>query len=220
MPLTVQEISGILTITVVVLTVLGVLKSRKSQKTETPRSEPTLKTEPTFKTEPIIEEIPVPKEEVTVTVINKEEEIPAPPQVISVTLLAEKTRPYGGHELLQALLSNGLRFGHMKIFHYYKDSNTKGPALFSCASAKKPGTFDMKEMGTFKIPGLSFFIQLDHEIDNAAALDAMLSTADLIVYDLGGHLIDEQHQILSDEKIAQWRKQIREFEQSTQEIFA
>lgn len=231
MQLTVQEISGILTIAVVVLTVLGVLKSRKSQKIDTPRSEPIFKTEPKISTLSLDQNVEYQEKEAIQLEIFEEdfenepqiteqdpEKTPTAPQVISVTLLAEKNRPYGGHELLQALLSNGMRFGKMDIFHYHKDGNSNSPALFSCASAKKPGTFDIKNMSTFKTPGLTFFIQLDPKIDNAAALDVMLSTADIVVYDLGGHLIDDQLKILSDEKIAQWRRQIRKFKHSTQEI--
>ena len=229
MQLTVQVISGVLTVAVLVLTIIGVLRTRKANKPVVKRSEPIIKSGgmgdrkhdssetdiPAFSAEQREVEIETASTEGSSPINDKELEIP---EILSITILAEKGSPYSGYELLQALLSNGLRFGKMNIFHSYENPNGSGKIIFSCASAKKPGTFDIKNMGPFSTPGLTFFIQLDHEVDNTSRLDAMLSTAELIILDLGGIIIDDEKKPLKDEKIVMWQKLIRGFEKSKGEL--
>lgn len=267
MQLTVQVISGVLTIAVLALTIIGVLRTRKTNKPAVKRAEPIIKdsrkstkeqtrssestsysegdsrvrpasqdyagqagndgpgtnevspelSSPTFSSNEVKMKI---ERGSSINEHNIEEDNTRIPEIISITLLAEKDRPYSGYELLQALLSNGLRFGKMNIFHAFENPNGTGNILFSCASAKKPGTFDIKNMGPFSTPGLTFFIQLSNKIDNSAALDAMLSTAELIILDLGGVIIDNEKKPLKDDKVSVWQKQIRAYEKNQHEQVA
>lgn len=137
----------------------------------------------------------------------------APEELLFIMLAAKPDRPYAGYELLQSLLSAGLRFGAMDLFHRYEDLNGKGKVLFSVASASETGTFEINKMGAYSAKGLMFFMRLSHQKDLLLAFDAMVETARQLVEDLGGEILDDERRVLSNDKIEKMRKRIVEFEQ-------
>lgn len=134
-------------------------------------------------------------------------------EVLYLMLMAKPDKPYVGYELLQALLAAGLRFGAMNIFHRYEELNNQGKILFSVASASEPGTFEISKMGAYSGRGLMMFMRLSSNKDLMPAFEIMLDTAKQLVEDLGGELLDDDHQTLSNDKIATMKKKITEFEQ-------
>lgn len=135
---------------------------------------------------------------------------PVPPllkitDLIIINLTAEPHQPYRGYELLQALLTSGLRYSKKGLFHRYDDPIGRGNILFNLVSSIEPGTFDLPKMGSFSTPGLTLFMQIPTVKNPTQVFDLMLSTANELAEDLGGQLLDEQRQPLTDEKIAKWR---------------
>lgn len=165
-------------------------------------------------------EIPY-SEEVDSTEILRAEKF-FPNDLISLMLMASPEKPFVGYELLQALLSAGLRFGKMNIFHRFEQFNVKGGIMFSLASAIKPGIFEMAKMGAFSSSALVLFMRLSVQKDSLAAFDMMLQTARQLIEDLGGEICDMQRENLSEEKIAEIRAIITEYEKTkgTSELFA
>lgn len=142
--------------------------------------------------------------------------------IIILGLLAQKDRPYAGYELLQALLTAGLRYGKMGIFHRHEEVSGRGNVLFSLASAAAPGTFELPKMGGFATPGLTLFMEVNKLREPLQAFDLMIDTAKQLVEDLGGEIWDDERKPLSEQKIAQWREQIASQEQRSQsaDLFA
>ncbi len=56
---------------------------------------------------------------------------PSENEILYLILSAKSGKPYVGYELLQALLSAGLRFGPMDLFHYYQEINGKDKILLA-----------------------------------------------------------------------------------------
>lgn len=147
--------------------------------------------------------------------------MPAP--IITMHLKATKDRPYGGYELLQALLSNGLRFGGRQIFHYYRSSKqVEQDIVFSCASMVKPGTFDLAKMGGFSTPGLVFFLETQYADNPRKAFELLLNTIDGMVEDLGGTVFDGRLQPFCTETLMTIYRQIDQYIEScqTHDLFA
>lgn len=148
--------------------------------------------------------------------------------IISLMLMANPEKPYAGYELLQGLLSSGLRYGKMNIFHRYQQQSlsqgkvTTAKVLFSLASVVKPGTFEMPKMGAFSTPGLFLFLQVGEQADPFTAFELMLETARQLVDDLGGEIWDDQRQLLTEETITQLRRRLADYEQAlvTPDLFA
>jgi len=136
--------------------------------------------------------------------------------LVRINIEANEGYKYSGYELLQALLSLSLRHGKMDIFHRYENKNGSGPILFSVISMVEPGSFDLNNMGAFFTPGLSLFMQLDKVKDPLVVFDLMIRTAQRLVDDLGGVVLDDRGVDLSDEKMKLWRQRIRHFEKKHQ----
>jgi cell division protein ZipA len=129
--------------------------------------------------------------------------------LIIMGLVSKPEHPYTGYELLQALLSSGLRYGKMNIFHRYEDANGRGNILFSLASAKEPGTFELSKMGGFSTSGLTLFMRISAVKDPLVAFEIMQDTALQLIEDLDGEICDEKRQPITEEKIIQWREHVQ-----------
>ena len=132
-----------------------------------------------------------------------------PLQAIVISVMAKGGEEFVGYELLQALLSQGLKFGEMNIFHRHQHSNGKGLVLFSLASAVEPGIFDIKNMGKHRSPGLTLFMQLKGDrVFDGDAFSKMHQTALALARDLGGALVDGRRQLLDDKVVESYKNLI------------
>lgn len=134
--------------------------------------------------------------------------------VIALYLMAPESTEYAGYELLQALLSAGLRYGKQRIFNRHEHKDGRGVVLFHCASAMSPGTFDLTQMGAFSCKGLCLFFKASDVEDPLSTLDCMLETIDQLVDDIGGQVLDDQRALFTKERMIQYRQKIRAVENS------
>jgi len=135
-------------------------------------------------------------------------------EVIILNVMSRRGEGFQGAALLENVLSCGMRFGHMNIFHYYADDKEEGNPIYSMANIVKPGTFDLNSMDSFKSPGVSFFLTLPLSDDNASAMDAfdnMLNTAKQLVNNLDGELKDENRSVMTGQTIEHCRQRISDF---------
>lgn len=131
-------------------------------------------------------------------------------ELIVLYVLANPEEPFVGYELLQTLLSAGLRYGEMSIFHYYQQTPSgQGDSLFSVASAVEPGVFDLANVGAIVCPGLTLFMSPQIE-SSVNAFETMLDTAYQLADDLNGVLCDAQRIPLTETKITEYRNKIFE----------
>jgi cell division protein ZipA len=169
------------------------------------KSKPVIQADPAVE-EPVIEK-PVMKAPELPTVDDRpkvEAESRAPvsiPEVISLNLYSEDDKPYSGYELLQALLSCGMRFGVMNMFHRHQKKTGVGPILFSLASCTKDGVFDLAKIGEFKCKGLVLFLKPQEVDDPVKVYSLMLETADQLINDLGGKVLNDKLQLLKKDDV-------------------
>ena len=78
-------------------------------------------------------------------------------EVLIVNVMARDRKVFEGHDLLQALVTSGLKFGEMNIFHHRLHNVNNGPVIFSVANILNPGAFDLNQMDNFSTIGVSFF---------------------------------------------------------------
>jgi len=133
-------------------------------------------------------------------------------EVLILNIMAPPGDYFEGNDLLRVLLSSGLRFGDMNIFHYHTGDAGDGPALFSLANIVVPGTFDMSEMEDFTTPGVSLFLALPAEVEALKALDTLLTTARNIAEQLGGELKDENRSVFTGQTAEHYRQRVMEFQ--------
>lgn len=124
-------------------------------------------------------------------------------------VMAKPEKTFKGYELLQALLSQGLRFGEMSIFHRYQQTNGKGPVLFSLTSAVEPGTFDIHNMGRCSSPGLTLFMASScRSQSDLERFDLMHQTASNLAKELNGECLDKQRRTVTAKVVEQYKQKI------------
>ena len=133
-------------------------------------------------------------------------------EVIVINVMAQEGRAFEGNDLLQVLVTAGLRLGEMNIFHHRLNNKNKGPLIFSVANILNPGTFDLNEMEEFSTIGISLFLALPAQINNLQAFEQMLEVAQQIRGALDGELKDDHRSVMTAQTIEHYRQRIRDFE--------
>lgn len=132
--------------------------------------------------------------------------------VIVINVMARPNDDISGNDLLRALLSVGLRFGDMNIFHRHEQLTGKGAVLFSAVNVVEPGTFDLNHMEDFKTPGICMFLRLPGPKRSLHAFEQLVESARKIGNMLGADLKDEHHSVLTPQTIEHYRQRVLEFE--------
>ncbi|WIX31914.1 cell division protein ZipA [Salinicola sp. JS01] len=133
-------------------------------------------------------------------------------EVIVISVLARTEEGFDGTTLLNLMLACGLRFSEMGIFHRYETEADDSELQFSMVNVLKPGVFDLDKMDEIVTPGVTFLMPLPGANDTAAAFEAMLETAMVLVRHLGGELKDENHSVMTAQTIEFARQRVQEFE--------
>jgi cell division protein ZipA len=132
-------------------------------------------------------------------------EVKAMPATVMMFLLAKQNRQFAGYELLQTLLSSGLRFGEGHLFHRHQLSNGQGPILCSLAAATATGIFDLQNIGAFSVRGLCIFMHSSNDYQiNTDRFSTMLETAKQLSEGLDALLLDDQRKPLNAERISRY----------------
>jgi len=166
-----------------------------------PRQEPTLQPEPTV------------SRRVDPTVAAPPPEPPKRPaqKILALRVTSMAPERFGGADLLDALRSEGLSFGRYEIFHRLHDD---GRPIYSVASLKEPGTFDLEAMPETDYPGVAMFAVLPGPVSAAEAFDEMIFSARALATHLNGALADERGAPLTALRVGKLREEALDFERS------
>jgi cell division protein ZipA len=132
------------------------------------------------------------------------------PRIVTLYVRARGDRRISGLSLLDAAIKAGLRFGEMKIFHRRHRGATR--PVFSMANITRPGSFDPSGWNLFETPGVTLFMTLPGPVSALDAWDAMLATGQRLAELLDADLMDDSQCLLTRQRIAQIREEMREFD--------
>lgn len=133
-------------------------------------------------------------------------------EVLILNIVAKPDREFSGVDLLQVLLSNGMRFGDMSIFHLHVDTDVRSPVVFSVANIVNPGTFDLNMINDFSTRGLCFFMTLPNVANSMQAFERMLDTAQAVRVTLDGDMKDDNRSVMTAQTIEHYRQRVRDFD--------
>lgn len=138
----------------------------------------------------------------------------APQKIVTVRIVAREKKSFHGDELILSMRGIGLRHGKFGIFHRY-NGNDEGQTVFSAASLVEPGSFDMQNIKSQEIPGISLFLVLPGPIESVEAFDMMLAAARTLTQSLSGELLDESGSTLSIQRERYLREEIIQYQHSS-----
>jgi cell division protein ZipA len=166
--------------------------------------------------EPTLQPEPVTSRGVEPKVTPPPPQAPEPPKrpsqkILAIRVTATAPARFDGAELLEALRSEGLSFGRYEIFHHLHED---GRPIFSVASLKEPGTFDLAAMPDTPYPGVALFAVLPGPVSAAEAFDEMIFSARALATHLNGALADERGAPLTALRVGKLREDALEFERS------
>ncbi|WP_210441518.1 cell division protein ZipA [Vibrio crassostreae] len=119
--------------------------------------------------------------------------------------------PFVGTELFRSMENNGLIYGEMSIYHCFAQSSDEPKVIFSVANMMQPGTLEHDDPADFTTKGISFFMTLPCYGQADQNFNVMLSAAQKIADDMGGNVLDESRNLMTPNRLSDYRKQIRDF---------
>jgi cell division protein ZipA len=134
------------------------------------------------------------------------------PQIIILSVVMPEHQQMSGAALLPSLLTLGMKYGEMNIFHRHQDNAGKGAVRFSLANMLNPGSFDLDTMETFVTPGVSLFMALPNATDPFTAFEQMLAAAKQLAAEFNAQLVDDKRNIMTKQAEQHYVSKIREFD--------
>jgi len=135
-----------------------------------------------------------------------------PSEVLVINVMSKAGEVFYGDELLQVMLTAGLKFGDMDIFHRHISESKNSSIIFSVANILNPGTFNLDNMDQFSTRGVSLFLSMPSAIGNREAFEQMLKTAQQIRSALDGELKDDHRNVMTTQTIEHYRQRVHDFE--------
>lgn len=134
------------------------------------------------------------------------------PEVIVVSVVMPEGQCISGAALLPTLLTLGLRYGDMDIFHRHEDNAGNGKVTFSLANMMNPGTFDLDEIESFNTQGITLFMTLPNAGDPFEVFEHLMSAAKQISMEFHAQLLDDKRSVMTKQTEQHYMGKIREFE--------
>jgi len=134
------------------------------------------------------------------------------PQIIILSVVMPANQLMSGAALLPCLLTLGMKYGEMDIFHRHQDNAGNGGVSFSLANMLNPGSFDLDTMETFATQGVTLFMALPNAVDAFAAFEQMLAAAKQLATEFNGQLLDDKRNVLTKQGEQHYVSKIREFD--------
>ncbi|TRX56440.1 cell division protein ZipA [Thalassomonas sp. M1454] len=136
-------------------------------------------------------------------------------EVLALSVVMPDNQAISGAALLPSLLTLGMKFGEMNIFHRHQDNAGNGQITFSLANMVNPGTFDVDNMETFSTKGLTLFMTLPNAGEPAKVFNYMLSAAKQLAQEFGGQVLDSKRSVMTKQTEQHYLSQIREFDRKS-----
>lgn len=146
---------------------------------------------------------------------NEAKKVELEQEVLALSVVVNELAPISGAPLLQNLLTLGLKFGEMNIFHRHQDNAGKGPITFSLANMVNPGTFDLDNIENFTTQGITLFMTLPNAGDPTKVYKLMLSAAKQLAKEFNGQVLDSKRSVMTPQTEQHYLSKIREFDRKS-----
>ncbi|WP_371378517.1 cell division protein ZipA [Thalassotalea aquiviva] len=143
---------------------------------------------------------------------NNKDKVDVPEQEVLALSVVVNEGMISGATLLPTLLTLGMKYGEMEIFHRHLDNAGNGDITFSLANMVNPGTFDLDNMENFTTQGVTLFMTLPNAGEPVQVFKYMLSAAKQIAKEVNGQVLDGKRSVMTAQTEQHYLSQIREFD--------
>lgn len=134
------------------------------------------------------------------------------PEVIVLSVVVPEGSDISGAALLPTLLTLGMKYGDMDIFHRHEDNAGNGKVTFSLANMLNPGTFNLDDIESFSTQGITLFMTLPNPGDAFDVFDQMLNSAKQLALEFKGQVLDDKRSVMTKQTEQHYISKIRDFE--------
>ncbi len=134
------------------------------------------------------------------------------PEVLALSVVMPQNQVMHGASLLPLLLTLGLKYGEMNIFHRHQDNAGNGPVTFSLANMMNPGSFDLDSIETFATQGITLFMMLPNAGNAFDVYRQMLSAAKQVSEEFSAQILDDKRNVMTKQTEQHYESRIRDFE--------
>jgi cell division protein ZipA len=126
-------------------------------------------------------------------------------RIVTLRVLPQAEPRFAGRALRQSFASAGFWHGPLDIFHL---PDAQGRAVVSAAALAQPGTFDPSIMDSQRFSGVNLFAVLPGPMGEREAFDELVDAARQLAERLGGKIIDQHGDELTQARIARLRQSL------------
>jgi cell division protein ZipA len=127
-----------------------------------------------------------------------------PDRIVALRLIPREGET-SGERAVQVLRDAGLEHGRYAIFHRALGADREA---FSVANLTEPGSFDLDNLASTSVAGLTFFMLLPGNSDPVARFDSMVETARALSVELAADLFDERGSSWSSQRERYLREEL------------
>jgi cell division protein ZipA len=137
------------------------------------------------------------------------------PEVIILSVVMPANQQIFGAALLPSLLTLGLKYGDMNIFHRHEDNAGNGKVTFSLANIMNPGSFDLDNIESFATRGVSLFMTLPNAGEPLSVFAQMLNAAKQLAQEFNAQVIDDKRNVMTKQTEQHYIGKIREYDRKS-----
>jgi cell division protein ZipA len=137
------------------------------------------------------------------------------PEVIILSVVMPANQQIFGAALLPSLLTLGLKYGDMNIFHRHEDNAGNGKVTFSLANIMNPGSFDLDNIESFATRGVSLFMTLPNAGESLSVFAQMLNAAKQLAQEFNAQVIDDKRNVMTKQTEQHYIGKIREYDRKS-----
>lgn len=137
------------------------------------------------------------------------------PDVVALSVVMPANQQILGAALLPSLLTLGLKYGDMNIFHRHEDNAGNGKITFSLANIMNPGSFDLDTIETFATRGVTLFMTLPNAAEPLTVFANMLNAAKQLAQEFNAQILDDKRNVMTQQTEQHYLSRIREFDRKS-----
>jgi len=139
-------------------------------------------------------------------------------RIVVLHVMAGEGYVFSGTAVVREAQALGLQLDGNHLLQAFPSGQANRTPWFGLASVVSPGVFPPRRLSTIETPGVALFMRLPGPFDGVVVFERMLDTARRLANRLEGQLLDQGHQPLTAQSLADMRASLREARKRSAEV--